>query len=108
MIMPDLTESALQAAQENGAFYFCYEPAGSGNGNVPRINEIAVDNSAKTISIVASGYNTISWIGPGTTTVATGPTFDFSGYANTPFVRAVLDGSSGDSYTQPFGFETTL
>ncbi|MBD3238967.1 MAG: hypothetical protein GF331_00170 [Chitinivibrionales bacterium] len=43
---------------------------------------------------------------PGTSTVATGNTFDFSNYTNQPFIRAVLDGSSGDSFTQPFGFQT--
>ena len=105
--MPDLTESALRTSQETGAFYFCYEPGGSGNGNVPRINHITVDDASKTIVIAASGYNSISWIGPGTVVVATGNTFDYSNYTNTPFVRAVLDGSQGDSFTQPFGFETT-
>jgi hypothetical protein len=107
MLMPQLTESALRVSQQDGAFYFGYEPGGSGNGRIPRINQITVDNEAETITIAASGDNSISWIGPGTTVVATGNTFDFSGYLDTPFVRAVLVGSYGDSLTQPFGFVTT-
>jgi hypothetical protein len=89
----------------SGAFYFAYEPGGSGNANVPRISKIAVDNSAKTITITATGANSIYWVGPGTSNVASGKTFSFSNYTK-PFVRAVLDGSSGDSFTQPFGFKS--
>jgi hypothetical protein len=107
MLLPELTESALRIALQEGAFYFCYEPGGSGNENVPRIDEIVVDNEAKTITITATGYESISWIGPGTDTVGDGTTFDYSEYAYTPFVRAVLEGSNGESLTQPFGFETT-
>jgi hypothetical protein len=107
LLMPELTEAAARTAKQTGAFYFCYEPGGSGNADVPRITEIVVDNNVKTIEITATGYNTITWIGPGTTDVGTGTTFDFSQYENTPFVRAVLSGNNGDSYTQPFGFTTT-
>lgn len=107
MVMPELTEDALRKSQQDGAFYFCYEPGGSGDADVPRINEITVDNVSKTISIAASGYERIYWIGPGTAVVATGPIFDFSAYLDIPFARAVLDGGSGDCYTQPFGFHTT-
>jgi hypothetical protein len=106
MLMPELTQSALRESQENGAFYFCYEPGGSGTADVPSITGIFVDNTAKTITISASGYNSISWVGPGTVEVATGATFDFANYHDAPFVRAVLDGSNGDCFTQPFGFET--
>ncbi|MCU0663414.1 MAG: hypothetical protein MUC50_13940 [Myxococcota bacterium] len=70
---------------------------------MPRISEITVDSNAKTITITASGANSISWVGPGTSAVASGATLNFSKYTK-PFVRAVLDGSSGDSFTQPFGF----
>lgn len=107
MIMPDLTEADLKNSMKNGSFYFCYEPGGSGNGNVPRITSIIVNNSTKTITINATGYNNITWIGPGSQTVGTGNTFNFSNYINKPFVRALLDGSNGDSYTQPFGFLTS-
>ena len=104
--MPGLTESEHKKCLKKGAFYFAYEPGGSGNARVPRISSIVVDKGNKTITISASGYNKIIWIGPGTKTVATGSTFNFKNYAFQPFVRAILDGSNGDSYTQPFGFIT--
>ena len=106
MLMPDLTKASWEECMTKGAFYFCREPGESGDANVPRISNIVVDNNAKTIIITASGYNNIQWIGPGTSVVATGNVFNYASYTDQPFVRAVLDGSNGDSYTQPFGFET--
>ncbi len=106
MLMPALSVTEWVDCMTSGAFYFSYEPGGSGDASVPRISDISVDNNAKTITITASDYNSIEWIGPGTTVVATGNVFDYSNYTDKPFVRAVLDNSNGDSYTQPFGFET--
>ncbi len=108
MQMPELTVAAWIDCMKKGAFYFCSEPGGSGDANVPRISNISVDNNDKTITITASSYNSIEWIGPGTTVVATGNIFDYSNYKDKPFVRAVLDNSKGYSYTQPFGFETVI
>ncbi|MCU0692522.1 MAG: hypothetical protein MUF54_14070 [Polyangiaceae bacterium] len=105
MLMPSRSTSNLQKSMRSGTFYFAYEPGGSGDAKVPRISNIVVDNSAKTITITATGVNSIYWVGPGTSTVATGKTFNFSSYTKR-FVRAVLDGSSGDSFTQPFGFKS--
>ncbi len=106
MLMPSLTEDNLKTSQTTGAFYFCHEPGGSGDALVPRISEISVDHAAKQITITATDHSSITWVGPGTTTVGTGTTFDYSGYLNRPFVRAVLQGSKGDCYTQPFGMKT--
>ena len=106
MLMPALTQADLTTCMDKGAFYFCYEPSGNGSANVPRISGIAVDDVSKTITITATGYSSISWIGPGTTVVGTGATFNYSTYTDKAFVRAILDGSNGDSFTQPFGFET--
>jgi hypothetical protein len=106
MLMPDLSVAAWLNCMKEGAFYFAYDPGGSGDANVPRISNISVDNNTKTITITASAYNSIEWIGPGTTVVATGNVFDYSNYKNKPFVRAILNNSNGDSFTQPFGFET--
>ncbi len=106
MLMPTLTEDNLKTSQKKGTFYFCYEPAGSGEAKVPRIQKIQVDNSKKTIMITASGHQNIVWIGPGTVSVGEGASFNFSDYTDKPFVRAILDGASGDCFTQPFGFET--
>ncbi len=108
MLMPALTETELRQCMQDGAFYFCMEPGGSGEAKVPRINSIIVDEAAKTITISATGYQQIYWVGPGTTTVGTGTTFDYEDYTHQPFVRAVLDGKKGDSYTQPFGFVTNF
>jgi hypothetical protein len=69
MLMPDLTEASWVECMTQGAFYFCREPGESGNANVPRISNIVVDNVAKTITITASGYNQIQWVGPGTSVV---------------------------------------
>ena len=123
MLAPELSESAMRTAQSSGAFYFGYEPEGSGDAKVPRIASIEVDNDAKTITVNATGDDAISWIGPGTEVVAEGAVFDFSnyayrarvrsiedvvsGFAKRPFVRFVLQGPFGDSYSQPFGFEST-
>lgn len=107
MLLPELTEAALRAAQLTGAFYFCYEPGGSGTADVPRITDIDVNNTAKTITITATGDASITWIGPGGLAESSGEVFDFTDYVDAPFVRAVLDGDNGDCYTQPFGFETT-
>jgi hypothetical protein len=107
MLMSELTETALRESFTNGAFYFCYEPGRTGDAQVPRISNIVVDDDAKTITITATGYATILWTGPGTSIVETGMVFDYSAYTNKAFIRAVLKGNNGDSYTQPFGFETT-
>jgi hypothetical protein len=106
MLMPELSEAAWINCLKEGAFYFAYEPGGSGDASPPRISNISVDNNAKTITITASTYNSIEWIGPGTSVVATGNIFDYSNYRDKPFVRAVLENSNDNSYTQPFGFET--
>ena len=106
MLMPELSEAAWINCMKDGAFYFAYEPAGSGAASIPRISNISVDNNAKTITITASAYSSIEWIGPGTNVVATGNIFDYSNYKDKPFIRAVLENSNGSSYTQPFGFET--
>jgi hypothetical protein len=108
MLMPSLTESNLRECQRNGAFYFVYEPSGTGTPNVPRISNIMVDDVAKTITITASGPTaTIRWYSHGTTQVATGATFNYGVFTNRNFVRAVLDGANGDTFTQPFGLRTT-
>ena len=106
MLMPELTESEHRKSMTNGTFYFCIEPGQTGDADVPRIVEIDVDDTAQTITITATDYDSITWVGPGTTTVGAGATFDYTEYLYQPFVRAVLNSSSGECYTQPFGMET--
>lgn len=107
MLMPELTTAAHMECMTNGASYFCYESGGSGDGLAPRISQIAVDDVNKTITITATNFTSITWIGPGTANVGSGTTFNYSAYTNQPFVRAILVGSNGRTYTQPFGFTTT-
>ena len=107
MMMPSLTHNDLVTCMDNGAFYFCYEPTGTGSADVPRITNITTDNTAKTITITATGYNRIDWIGSGTVVVDSGQVFNYSEYINAQFIRAVLVGANGESHTQPFGFSTT-
>ena len=106
LLMPNLTKSAHLIAMREGRSYFCVESRGDGGANVPRLRRITVDNSAKTITLNVTGGNSIKWIGPGTDPVGNGATYNYAQYRNKPFVRAVLDGSNGDCYTQPFGFTT--
>jgi len=106
VIMPELTKSAHMEAMRKGWSYFCIEPGRTGNAVVPRLKNVVVNNTTKTISLVVEGQGTIKWFGPGTVRVGTGSVFDYDEYKNKPFVRAVLDGPNGDCYTQPFGFTT--
>jgi hypothetical protein len=106
MLLPSLTETALRESMTRGAFYFCNEPGRSGEGKVPRLTGISLDNDNQTITLSATNYDSITWLGPGTTSVGSTAVFDFSDYANKPFVRALIRGSQGDCYTQPFGLET--
>jgi hypothetical protein len=103
MLMPNLSQTALNTSKRTGTFYFCNEPSGSGQARVPRISRITVDNNAQKISITASGQNSIRWVGPGSKSVGSGSTFNFSNYPDESFVRAELIGSNGNCYTQPFG-----
>ncbi len=106
MLMPSLSQENLKTCMDEGAFYFCYEITGSGAANVPRINSIDVDDEAKTISIEAADYDSIKWIGPGTIVFGSGEVFQYSDYFNKNFIRAVLYGPEGSTYSQPFGFKT--
>ncbi len=103
MVMPGLTEAALIESKKKGAFYFCNEPGASGEARVSRISSISVDNSSRKITLFGENYNSISWVGPRSQVIGNGNTFDFTNAPAKSFVRAVLKGSSGACYTQPFG-----
>lgn len=102
-LMPVLDESSLRTAMNTGAFYFCYEPAASGDALTPSIESIIVNEVAKTITIISADYDTIDWVSAGTTTIETGDIFNYSDFKGN-FVRAVLTNSHGYTHTQPFGF----
>ncbi len=117
MLMPEFTVDALKEAMQGGHEYFSYEYNGSGQALAPRINSITTDSDAHTITIDTDAPE-IYWIS-GTdiptgaasgkrksTVVGMGRTFDYTGFRGS-YVRALLKNDSGETATQPFGFEET-
>ncbi len=102
MLMEEKTHKDLNTSWETGAFYFCYEPGGTGWALTPRI--YGMDFTNTTITLTAANWTNIQWIGPGTTVVGNGASFNYSAYDGL-FVRAVLTNPNGTTYTQPWGFE---
>ena len=101
-LMEDLTEESLKKSMKNGEFYFSWEYGKSGDDKAPKITNITVDESLKIISIdIDSG--TVTWITEGTTTVATGTSFNYSNFDKV-FIRAQIENEFGITCTQPFGF----
>ena len=112
MLMEELTTQELKDAMRKGESYFCYEPKGSGEGKAPRITNIAVDETNKTITIETNG--TVSWIygtdmtsnsasSTRSSVVGIGNTFCYEGYQGA-YVRAFITNAYGETCTQPFGF----
>ena len=112
MLMEDLTAVELKDAMRKGESYFCYEPAGTGEGKSPRINAIHVDETNKTITIEANGL--VHWIyatdktssaasSARSTVVGIGNTFCYQGYQGS-YVRAFITNVFGETCTQPISF----
>lgn len=110
MLMEDLTAAALREAMLAGAFYFCYEPEGSGAHQVPLINKIEVTDDETVITIAASNIDinqetdSITWI-TNKGAVGEGYSFDLKELSlteNAIFIRAELVNAYGRTYTQPF------
>jgi hypothetical protein len=100
-----------------GESYFCYEPAGTGQGKAPRITDIKVNEEQQTITIQTDGL--VHWIyatdktstsasSARSTVVGIGNTFSYKGYQGT-YVRAFITNRFGETCTQPITFvdETT-
>jgi len=113
MLMEDLTTDELKDAMRKGESYFCYEPAGTGEGKAPRISAIHVDESNKTITIHANGL--VHWIyatdktssaasSARSTVVGIGDTFCYAGYQGS-YVRAFITNVFGETCTQPISFK---
>ena len=113
MLMEDLTTDELKDAMRKGESYFCYEPAGTGNGKAPRISAIHVDETAQTITIEANGL--VHWIyatdktssaasSARSTVVGIGDTFCYAGYQGS-YVRAFITNVFGETCTQPISFK---
>ena len=112
MLMEELTTEELKDAMRKGESYFCYEPKGSGEGKAPRITDIVVDETKKTITIETNG--TVSWIygtdmtsssasSTRSSVVGIGKSFCYEGYQGA-YVRALITNAYGETCTQPFGF----
>ena len=117
MLMEDLTTDELKDAMSKGESYFCYEPAGTGQGKAPRITDIKVNEEQQTITIQTDGL--VHWIygtdktstsasSARSTVVGIGNTFSYKGYQGT-YVRAFITNRFGETCTQPITFvdETT-
>ena len=112
MLMEDLTTEELKDAMRKGETYFCYEPAGTGQGKAPRITAINVDETAQTITIETDGA--VQWIygtdktstaasSTRSTVVGVGNTFCYKGFQGT-YVRAFITNKYGETCTQPICF----
>ena len=112
MLMEDLTTEELKDAMRKGETYFCYEPAGTGEGKAPRITAINVDEEAQTITIETDGA--VQWIfgtdktstaasSTRSTVVGVGNTFCYKGFQGT-YVRAFITNKYGETCTQPICF----
>ena len=112
MLMEELTTEELKDAMRKGEGYFCYEPKGSGEGKAPRITDIVVDETKKTITIETNG--TVSWIygtdmtsssasSTRSSVVGIGKSFCYEVYQGA-YVRAFITNAYGETCTQPFGF----
>jgi len=112
-VLPQKSVTAFKSAMMNGNFYVSSRYTLSGKGYftsgadrtkaLPKITDITVDKTAGTIKITGTNYNTITWISCGNV-VETGDTVNYKTTAGvTKYVRAVLTGDGGESFTQPFG-----
>lgn len=111
MLMPENTEANVRYSMENGTFYAVSRVAKRelgmnfrGEGPVPTILSITVDQMENSISIEGEEYDRIDWIADGQV-IATGESIDINDHEEsvTGYVRAQLVGPGGISFTQPFG-----
>jgi hypothetical protein len=113
MLMEELTTDELKDAMRKGESYFCYEPAGSGEGKAPRIEAIHVNENSKTITIESNGL--VHWIyatdktssaasSARSTVVGIGNTFSYAGYQGS-YVRAFITNVFGETCTQAISFK---
>jgi len=136
MLMPELSLSEFRRSFESGAFfafsrvsqdpnyrivpgaieewYWLGREVSSSNVEavhtrpVPQISRIDVDESRGTISITATGFDSIRWYADGVE-IARGASLDLNAHANsiTSYVRAtVVSNANGVLYVQPFGVQT--
>lgn len=104
MILPELSLESTRRGLENGISYFVYAPQGHEGPQVPRIDDISVNNRRGTIHIKASNTQRIIWISEGET-IHQGNILNLNEHPDIKtYVRAELHGEGKTvAGTQPFG-----
>lgn len=102
--LSELSEKALKKAMKNGHFYFSSKVVvNDPKGKPPVINRILYDEKKNTITIKAQNYDKIEWKS-NEMIVHTGETLNCNNLKGIQgYVRAIVIGKGGKSYTQPFG-----
>lgn len=102
VLLPELNDALVRDALVEGHFFFAHSPKGKDGPPVPVIEAITVNERSGTISIQASGFESIEWIAEGEV-VFHGEEIDLSVIPYAKYVRAMLHGSEGTVVgTQPF------
>lgn len=114
-VLPENTEEAVKTGMINGTFFACsrYEKhiqAGvddfEGNGNVPLVKNIIVDQQANTIELVldeSRDCSLIEWVADGKV-ISNDLKIDLNDFESKLgcYVRFKLQGEGGVTYSQPF------
>lgn len=105
----DYSSRKFKKALKNGNFYFtariCEENNRTSKEDIPppTITGIYIDNKNSTITIKGKNITTIDWIGNNGRQIGSGENLNLSdAISPTPYVRAVIKGDGGVSFTQPF------
>ena len=103
------SDEKFKKALKSGEFYFTARISEENNRtskeNVlpPIITGISVDDKNNTITIKGENIETIDWISNNSRYIGSGETLKLTeAVAPTPYVRAVIKGEGGVSFTQPF------
>lgn len=104
------SSNKFKKALKNGEFYFtariCEENNRSSKDDIlpPTITSINVDNKNNIITIKGSNIKSIDWISSNGRYVGSGEilNIDTNNISVTPYVRAVIKGDGGVTFTQPF------
>lgn len=105
-VLDELTLDSVKEATQKGQFFVSSTYTIEGpKGDIPYVSAIDVDEEKGEITITGDKYYQITWISQGKV-VATGEKINC---LTTPgvdkYVRAVLTGVGGETYTQPFGIK---
>ena len=113
-VLPENNEANVKKAMKDGNFfaaskyYKTTDGVGDfdGDGNVPLVTDIKVDQKANTITVATDSTRdcrVIEWIADGKV-IATGNTIDLNDYEKDLgcYIRFQMKGSGGVTYSQPF------